>query len=90
MEQYCGSWFREVCTTSYPNSLEHWKQCLNSILVEAKDFYDSIIKCIQNIEADESIDHIVQDWNFVGIAIIHHMNLKSLFPRRQVIWEGFN
>ena len=27
-------------------------------------FYDSIIKCIQNIEADESIDHIVQDWNF--------------------------
>ncbi|HDX9497931.1 MULTISPECIES: hypothetical protein [Bacillus] len=64
MEQYCGSWFREVCTTSYPNSLEHWKQCLNSILVEAKDFYDSIIKCIQNIEADESIDHIVQDWNF--------------------------
>ena len=38
MEQYCGSWFREVCTTSYPNSLEHWKQCLNSILVEAKDF----------------------------------------------------
>lgn len=64
MEQYCGSWFRSVCATSYPNTSDDWEQCLKKLLVDARNFLDEIIICIQNIEADESIDQIIKDWNF--------------------------
>jgi hypothetical protein len=61
---HCEQWFKEQCGLIEPIEDQNWENCLLNLLKDACDFLESLIKCIQYIEQDESRDEILLKWDF--------------------------
>jgi len=63
IQDYCEMWFRSQCGTSEPNEDAEWDRCLHGFLQEAMGFVDALLKCIREIERDESFEQVLNDWD---------------------------
>ena len=59
----CESWMRSNCGTPVPGDNEHWRTCLLALLKEALEFLEALLVTVRAIEADESREEIVRDWD---------------------------
>lgn len=62
IQEDCEGWFSKQCGTPVPWDDGHWNNCLINILEEAVSFGEALLRCIRNIEADDSKDRILQEW----------------------------
>jgi hypothetical protein len=63
IQEDCEQWFSDQCGTPVPCDDHHWNNCLINILVDAVSFGKTLLRCIRNIEGDDSKDRILQEWD---------------------------
>lgn len=62
IKENCEKWFKEQCGTFEPENEDQWTYCLNGFVRETLTFFHALVKCIREIEQDESCEQILQDW----------------------------
>jgi hypothetical protein len=60
----CEDWLQSVCGSRVPNSDDHWRSCLCALLEDALASARTFNAVVRSIEADESRDLAVAQWQF--------------------------
>lgn len=58
----CERWFADRCGSVMPGSEIEWQQCLLQLLSDANAFVSTVVKCVREVERDESRMTVVGQW----------------------------
>ena len=62
VQRACERWFSASCGSYVPHDEIEWADCLRMLLGASESYLALLVRCVREIERDESVDMITQQW----------------------------